>query len=103
MVWGARNVAADINGAFSNERMPAARPDGLSHDLWAKIFVEVGDGDIGSVGLDTEDPSSKAKAQTKFFQLRLVCHKFNDVFKRHSRLFRGLVLPPELTEMSLLS
>ena len=81
--------------------MQTALPECLSDDLWAKIFVEVGVGVEGSVRPEREHPSNRPDAQKDLFQLRLVCRKFNDVFKRHTRLFRDLVLPQKLTEWSI--
>lgn len=43
------------------------------------------------------------KAQSRFDQLRLVCHKFNEVFKSNQRLSRNLLLPSAFTEQSLSS
>ena len=80
--------------------MPTILP-GLSDDLWAKILVELEGGFTDGLCLRVVEPYSMAKAQSKFHQLRLVCHKFNDVFKGRPRLSRCLLLSPALTQESL--
>ena len=80
--------------------MPAILP-GLSDDLWAKIIVELEGRFTDCLRFRVNEPVSLAKAQSSFHQLRLVCHKFNDVFKDHPKLSRCLALSPALTQQSL--
>lgn len=46
-------------------------------------------------------PDGMAESQSQFLQLRLVCRKFNSVFKSHHRLSRGQLLSPTFTHKSL--
>ena len=76
-------------------------PGQLSDDLWAKILVTLKGGVTDGICLRWIEPNSMAKSQSTFHQLRLVCHKFNDLFRTYPRLHRGLMLPPTLTRESL--
>ena len=71
-------------------------PGHLSDDLWAKILLELEGGVTDGLCLRVVEPYSMAKSQSEFHQLRLVCRKFNDVFIRCPRLFRGLILSRSL-------
>ena len=83
-------------------------PEHLPDDLWARILVEVEGGVKNGVLLGF--PYKKTKktpllsmvlSQSRFHQLRLVCHKFNNVFLSQRRLSRILILSPALTQESL--
>lgn len=82
-------------------RMQTFRPEDLSHDLWAKIFTHLEGGVKEGLGLKNFDPFRIVESQSRFQQLRLVCHKFNNVFKSHRRLSRRLFISPRILQQSM--
>ena len=81
--------------------LQADLPGRLSDDLWAKILVQLEGGVTDGLCLRIMEPYSMAEEQSAYHRLRLVCRKFNTIFKEHRRLLRGLVLSPALTKEAL--
>lgn len=68
----------------------------LSADLWAKIFYEQQGGVNGYPwGLRNIEPNSLFHSQAEHQRLRLVCKRFNEIYKHHGELSSGLTLCPE--------
>ena len=66
--------------------MQAVLPGHLSDDLWARILLTLEGGFRDGLYLGQLVPDGMAESQSQFLQLRLVCRKFNSVFKSHHRL-----------------
>jgi hypothetical protein len=65
----------------------------LPADIWAKISFQVEGGVGDGLALRHHEPNSLFQEQTEYCQLRLVCRKFDQVFRQHGQLCRGLAVP----------
>ena len=75
----------------------------LPDDLWASIFLHLERGAGDGLLLRYSEPNSLVEAQAEYYQLRLVCRKFDQVFRQQGQLCRGLALPLRPSEQSLQS
>lgn len=81
-------------------------PDGapqLPDDVWAKIFLHLEGGVGDGLALRYCERNSLLEAQAEYYQLRLVCRKFNQVFRQQHQLCRGLAVPVSLSDEMLQS
>ena len=83
-----------------SEQDPNGAPQ-LPDDIWAKIFFHVEGGVSDGVALRYYEPNSLFEAQAEYYRLRLVCRKFDQVFRQQGQLCRGLALPVCLTDQML--
>ena len=82
------------------EQGPSGAPQ-LSDDIWAKILVHVEGGVGDGLALRYDEPYSLYKAQAEYYRLRLVCRKFDQLFRHQGQLCRGLALPVCITDEML--
>ncbi len=75
----------------------------LPDDIWAKIFLHLERGVGDGLALRYSEPNSLVEAQADYYRLRLVCRKFNQVFRQQGQLCRGLALPMCPSDQSLQS
>ncbi len=82
------------------EQGPFGAPQ-LSDDIWAQILFHVEGGVGDGLALRYDEPDSLYKAQAKYYRLRLVCRKFDQLFRHQGQLCRGLALPACITDEML--
>lgn len=76
-------------------------PDGapqLPDDIWAKVFSHLEGGVGAGLALRYCDPDVLVEEQAEYYRLRLVCRKFDQVFRQQGQLCRGLALPSCLSD-----
>ncbi len=81
-------------------------PDGapqLPDEIWAKILFHLEGGVGDGLALRYCEPNSLLEAQAEYYRLRLVCRKFEQIFRQQHQLCRGLAVPVSLSDQRLQS
>lgn len=90
-----------LTGTMDQLRHAAQDKFHLTCDLWAEVFRHIGSGLCLTVSLFGLNPHRCRVEQSDFHKLRLVCRRFNKIFKDQQDLTGGLVLPKELASQAL--
>ena len=75
----------------------------LPDDIWARILFHLEGGVGDGLALRYCEPNSLLEAQAEYYRLRLVCRKFDQVFRQQHQLCRGLAVPVPLSDQVLQS
>ena len=75
----------------------------LPDDIWAKIFLHLEGGVCDGLALRYCELNSLLEAQAEYYRQRLVCRKFDQVFRQQHQLCCGLAVPVPLSDQKLQS